>query len=140
MVNEVRVDRNVSAELIKAPGTLSAAYQDIGELINVKGLLNIALWLKGSLNDSDVVKFRCKCFPYKEATDYFYTQIQTVDSTSVTLTQEEYAATQSDIKLVVPLGISQLTQYIRLEMAVGVAGATPAEIDKALLTFEREAR
>lgn len=138
--NNIQSDRNTAKELIKTPVTLTNAYQDIGDKIITKGLLNIGLWLKGELNDSDIISFRCKCFPTKESTDVFYTQIQTVSSIDVGLKEEIYTTNQSTISLVVPLGISQLAPYIQIEAKVGVAGATPAEIEKALLTFERESR
>ena len=138
--NNIQSERNIAKELIKSPVTLTNAYQNIGEKIITKGLLNIGLWMKGLLNDSDIISLRCKCYPTADSTDVFYTQIQTVDSTSVSFMEEVFTINQATINLVVPLGISQLAPYIQIEAKVTTAGASPAELEKALLTFERESR
>jgi hypothetical protein len=137
----IDAERNISKLTIASEQELTNTFQPLGNPIKVMGFINIALWLKGLLNDSDEVVFRCKCYPSLDSvntSDYYYTQIQTIDSSTVSLTLEEYKINQATIELVVPLGISQLAPYIQIEAKVTTAGATPAKIDRSLLTFERE--
>ncbi len=136
--NIVTSERNRKKDLVNSPITLSSTLQNIGEKIDTRGLINIALWFKGLLNDSDKVVFRCKCYPTKDSSEYYYTQIQTVTANDVSMANEEYSFTTANFNIVVPLGISQLAPYIQIEAKVNVEGATPAEIEKALITFERE--
>ena len=121
--------------LISSTQAMTASYVDIGPRINTKGLCNIAMWLKGTLNDSDKVMFRIKCFRTETDTDVYYPQIQSVSSNEVTLEPEVYSLTQ--LGSVVPLGISELAPWIQFEIKVNTAGATPADVDEAYITYNR---
>lgn len=121
--------------------TMTNAYQALGKVINTKGLDNIALWLKGSKNDSDVVRFRVACYAdevdAEAGANPFYAQIQTIGTQIVSLEAEEYETSSANIALVTPLGFSTLVPYIKIEAKVVTAGATPAVIDNALISFDR---
>ena len=117
--------------------TLSATWVPVGPRINTKGIDNAALWLRGAMNDSDVVRFRAISFTSENAIDAYRAQVQTIGTKIVSLEPEMYETSEAAIELVTPLGYSSLVPYIQIEMAVGAAGATPAQIDEAFITFDR---
>ena len=118
--------------------TLTNNWQSLGAPINTKGLLNVALWLKGLKNDSDAVRFRCKCSTTADFAETFIAQIQTIGTNLVSLRSEEYETSWPVIALVTPLGFSAMVPYIQIEAKVNVVGATPALIEKAMLSFDRK--
>ena len=118
--------------------TLTATWQPLGPPVNTKGLLNVAMWLKGLKNDSDSVRVRCRCFHTDGSSDSFIAQIQTIGTNLVSLRSEEYETSEPVISLVTPLGFSAMVPYIQIEAKVNVTGATPAVIEKALISFDRK--
>ena len=129
---------NTAKPIIEAPVTMTTTWQDVGPRINTKGLLNIALWLKGNKNLSDSVRFRCKCYIDDKSTEAFYAQVQTIGSNLVSLRPEEYETSESIINLATPLGFSSMVPFIQIEMKVNVVGATAAVIDSAYISFDRK--
>lgn len=130
-------DTNVTKNLIKSQVVLSNTYVDFGSRINTKGIDNIALWLKGVLNDSDLVRMRVKCYKSHNGIDPYYTQVQMIGQDTVGLSEESYEISSANINLVLPLGISTLAPYIQIEAKVDTAGATAAQIDEAFVSFDR---
>ena len=118
--------------------TLTDTWQPLGAPINTKGLLNVALWVKGLKNSSDSVRIRCRCIPYEGYADSFAAQIQTIGTNLVSLRSEEYETSEPTIALVTPLGFSAMVPYIQIEAKVNVVGTTAAVIEKALLSFDRK--
>ena len=118
--------------------TLTNTWQQLGPPVNTKGLLNVAMWIKGLKNDSDSVRIRCRCFPTQDSTDSFVAQIQTIGTNLVSLRSEEYETSEPTISLVTPLGFSAMVPYIQIEAKVNVTGATAAVIEKALISFDRK--
>ena len=129
--------QNITKELIKSPLTLTTSWVNLGDRINTKGLDDIAMWLNGSLNDSDKVMIRVKCNRNIDDTTGYYTQIQTVSDTAAVLSQEIYELNSSNIEAVIPLGVSELAPWIQLEIKVNTAGATAASIAEAFVSFSR---
>jgi len=123
-------------DLITSPLTLTASWQSLGNLVNVKGLCDVAMWLKGSINDSDKISIRLRCKRTENDTNDYFSQIQTIGASAVTLSPETYDIIL-DPNVVVPLGISKLTPYVQLEIKVTTAGATPAELSEATLSVHR---
>ena len=129
---------NTALPILDSALTLTDTWQDVGPRVNTKGLLNIALWLKGNKNLSDSVRFRCKCFIGSHSTEAFYAQVQTIGSNLVSLRPEEYETSETFINLATPLGFSSMVPFIQIEMKVNVVGATAAVIDSAYISFDRK--
>jgi|LGOV01.1.fsa_nt_gb hypothetical protein len=126
---------------LKGNVTLTDAWQPLEyaigvSKISVKNRKNIALWIKGLLNDSNAVQVRLKCYPEQDSTDYYFTQIQTIGSSEVTLDAEVFSTAEENIALVVPLGITDLVPFIEIEAKVGTVGATAAVLETILVTLE----
>lgn len=126
------------AQNLESNFDLTESWVEIGGRINTKGSSNIALWLKGSLNSSDAVMFRGRCYAGPETTDAYGPQIQTIGSDVVVMNEEVYQITDSTFGLVTPLGLSSLVPFVQIEMKVLTAGATAAHIDEALISFDRK--
>lgn len=130
-------DKNEVKELIKSPATMTDTFVDLGEKVCTKGLDNIALWLNGSKELSDLVRIRVKCYTSDSSTDAYYTQVQTIGADVVQLNEESYEISAAAINLVLPLGISTLAPYIQIEAKADTVGATAAHIDEAYVSFDR---
>jgi len=131
---------HTTEKIIDAPLTMTTSWQDIGtEYLATVAAADIALWLTGLLNDSDILKLRVKCY-MDDGTGPFYTQIQTIGADTVALNVEEYTidkTNQPTFNMVLPLGISSLASQVRIEAKVETAGATPAEITTAAFSIAR---
>jgi hypothetical protein len=138
----VTTDNNKVMVLIDDQFDLSDAWQDIHPdgPVDTKGLTNIGLWIDSTLNDSDRIEWRVMCLASKDSADEYQTQIQTVSQSDVALLPEFYYTSQAAFKGVLPLGISRLTPWIKLQFRVQTEGASPAVLNKVMLTGEREMR
>ena len=142
MAQIIDSSKNLCTPLIKSPVTLDliANTKDIGGRFNVMDVSNVALWIKGSRNNSDTVKIRVKCYRNENDTDASYPQIQTVNSTFVSMVEEVYdikGDLAGNINCVFPLGMSALVPFLQVEAYVDTLGGLPAVIDEAYISFDR---
>lgn len=142
MAQIIDSSKNLCTPLIKSPVTLDliANIKDIGGRFNVMDVSNVALWIKGSRNNSDTVKIRVKCYRNENDTDASYPQIQTVNSTFVSMVEEVYdikGDLSGNINCVFPLGMSALVPFLQIEAYVDTLGGLPAVIDEAYISFDR---
>lgn len=103
---------------------------------SVKSRQNIALWFKANRNSSDVIQLRVRCFLDATSTDAYDTHIQTVGPSDIDFRPEILEFSEATTNAVIPLGISELVPYVELQAKVVTAGATPAEITEAHVSFE----
>lgn len=140
MTQVIDATKNLCTKLNSAPITLGLAPQDIGSRFNVMDVSNAAIWIKGSRNDSDTVKVRVKCFRSERDQFHSYPQIQTVNSTFISMVEEVYdikGDITGNINMVFPLGMSSLVPFMQIEAYVDTVGATPAELTEVYVSFDR---
>lgn len=142
MATIIDSSKNLCTPLITAPVTLDliANIKDIGGRFNVMDVSNVALWIKGSRNNSDTVKIRVKCYRNEKDTDASYPQIQTVNSTFISMVEEVYdikGDLAGNINCVFPLGMSALVPFLQIEAYVDTLGGLPAVINEAYISFDR---
>lgn len=128
---------NSTIELITSPQIMTESFEDLGGKFVVKGVDDIAVWLKATRNLSDRIKLQIKCFRSKDDTSPFYTQIQVISSTEISISPELFTFTTASVDAVIPLGISNLAPFAQIEVMVDTVGATAATIDEAYISFSR---
>ena len=132
--------KNLCKPLIDSSVTLTATPQDLGTRFNVMDVSNVAIWIKGQRNDSDTIKIKVKCFRGEKDTSASYPQIQTVNSTFISMVEEVYdikGGIAGNVNSVFPLGMSALVPFIQIEAFVDVEGATPAVLNEVYISFDR---
>lgn len=140
MATIVDASKNLCTPLLTTQVQLSTTPMDIGPRFNVMDVSNAAIWIKGQRRDSDTVKIKIKCYRGEKDTSQSYPQIQTVNSTFISMVEEVYdikGDIAGNINCVFPLGMSALVPFMQIEAFVDVEGALPALLDEVYVSFDR---
>ena len=116
---------------------LSGSWADLGEVIDVKDIHNIALWLKLVIGDSADVQIRVMGMPTENSSDLYKMPITEVTATKVNISPEYFEITNdADDNLVFQIDTEDLLPFLQLQIKAGTPGASPGNAT-AGVSFEK---
>lgn len=122
--------------LISSAQNLTGAWADLGGEIGTSGVRFFGLWLNVDINDANNPRIRLLAKHTESHADEFSLPIHTVGTSDVKV-EDEYLElnVDADQKLMVSWELDRLVPFVQVQVMAGVAGATPGQIDAALVTM-----
>lgn len=131
-----KVDNSV-ADIISAAQDLTGAWVDLGEVIDVRDVKLIALWLKLDINDSTDVRIRALAKTSETSDDYVF-PIKSASSSAVSLQDEYYEFTDdTDQNMLLDFEVGDIVPFIKFQVMAGTVGASAGNIADAVVSFEK---
>jgi len=124
------------AQLITTAQTLTTSWVNLGSEQDMSQHTRCAVWLNVDINDSNNVRVRAIPKLAKNATLEYNLPIRTVGASDVKVEREYYEFNvDADQQVLLEVQTKGLVPYVQFQAQVGTAGATPAQIDNADITF-----
>jgi hypothetical protein len=121
--------------LIPAAQTVTAAWVNIGDVMNLSGVEAINLWAKIDINDSTSVQFRVVGKLTPGASDVYVLPLATASATTVDLDDDEKVVQDTDHNSIVPFSLGGGISFGQIQVKAGVLGATAAIVTAAHVTI-----
>jgi len=123
-------------QLITTPQTLTTSWVDLGDQVDMTKYTRCGIWLNIDINDSNNVRIRALPKLAKNAAFEYTLPIRTVGANVVTVEPEYFEyGTDADGLGILEIRTRGLVPYVQFQVQVSAAGATPAQIDNADITF-----
>ena len=135
MANVLYFRENSYQDLITTPKTVTGVWSDLGPLFQAADIPAIALWLKYIINDSTGIQIRTLSKRSLEDVEDFSSPILTVAPTLVTVDEEVFQLPNKSISIGIPVPISSLFRFMRIQVKATIPGATPASISLAEIFY-----
>lgn len=134
----LKFEDNEPVDLIQVPVTLTADWQDLGKAMVTKDFDLFSLWFDLDINDSVDVQVRAVAYPTLDLADAYVFPIQTVLGSKVEV-QEQYFELSLDVdqKIIIPLSISDLTPFVKIQVKAGTVGASAGQVLTAKVTAKQ---
>jgi len=136
----LRQNDNRAVDIQKIPVVpITGAWVDVSELMNVKQIEGIAVWVDVTINDSKNLRFRAVSVPSEQSVDEFNLPIQTVESDIIKV-KPEFFEFEDDIdqKILFQVSIGDLVPYVKIQVQAGLLGATVAVINQLLASVTKK--
>lgn len=134
----IRLKDNITQDMITAPQTVTAAWADIGDEIDVRDVNSIALWVDLDINSSQNVRFQILAKKASDATDWFTLPLKVNGTTETKVLPGYYEFdTDADQKLVFEVPVTDLVEYVKVQVMAGTLGATGADIESLGVSGQR---
>ncbi len=120
---------NIVSELITAPLTLTASFQNVGERLNVGDINFLSLWADLTINDSTLPQFKVVAFKTPDSVDGFDLPIHIVESGKVSVSSQVFELASANAKIAIGLTSSDVITFIQIQAKVATVGATAATLN-----------
>jgi len=131
----IRLQDNERAALISAAQNLTGTWADLGEVIDVRDVDSLGLWLDLDINDSENARFRILALSSETDSSPYSLPIRAVGFSDVKLEEEYFEFNvDQDQKMLVEIEVSDLIQYIKVQVKAGTVGASAGQIDSAYIS------
>lgn len=126
------IEDNEQTALISTSQTLTDSWANLGDVIDTRDQEAIALWLKVDINNSQNFRLRVLAKQTSASSDLYSLPIKTSSSSDVKLEAEYYELNvDSDINIVLDIGVGDLVQFIQVQVMVGTVGVSAGAITSA---------
>lgn len=129
----------MQTNLISSPQELTASWVDLGEVVDATNWSRLFLWIDLDINDSQNVRVRALPKIGKNDTSEYNYVIETVGSSDVKIEPKYFEFnSDSDQKVVWQVNTLGGVPYVQFQVEAGTAGATPGQIETAIVTASRK--
>lgn len=135
MGNELYFKENTYQNLITSSQTITNIWSDLGPLFQAADIPAIALWLKYTINDSTGIQIKTLSKRSLDDAEDFSSPILTVAPSLVSVDEEIFQLPDKSISIGIPVPISSLFRFMRLQVKATIPGATPAVISMAQIFY-----
>ena len=121
--------------ILSVAQNVTASWADLGSEINVEGYSHIGLWLKVDINQAVNMRIRALAKLENNATDEYTIPIKTIGAADIKITNTYYEFdADADQNVLLEIEVGNYPKYIQLQIQAETAGATPGQIDSAIVT------
>lgn len=135
MGNELYFRENAYQNLISTTQTVTNTWADLGPLFQAADIPAIALWLKYTINDSTGIQIRTLSKRSIDDTEDFSSPILATAPSLVSVDEEIFQLPDKSISIGIPVPISSLFRFMRIQIKATIPGATPAAISLAQIFY-----
>ena len=124
------LQENVVTDLISAPQTVTASWADLGDVIDLRGIKSIGVWLGVDINSSANIRIKVLGLKTAIATAEFELGAASAFSSGVSSVDFGYyeLTTDADQNVMIPIELNNMYPFAQIQVIAGTLGVTAAII------------